>query len=195
MDSISYKNTYGKVTVSTDEEEVIINKLLADSFIHTSEWVVFASKIFTQLGESAAHQLLNINTLLLGDSRGKTKSINATSNTDTGGVNWDTFIDVSGDLGSIHVRGVLGISTDSMVVLDDGIKDLREILVAIPVTGIDTTVLVVKLNSTSTGLGNGESTSLGLDVLDTVPSLLGNVLGHKGVGRLDDGEFSRHDCR
>ena len=108
-------------------------------------------------------------------------------------MNRDISVDVSGDLGSIHVGGVLDSSTDSMVVLDDGIEDLSEILVGVPVTSIDTTVLIVELNSTGTGLGNGEVTSLGLDVLDFVPSLLGHVLGDKGVGGLDSGEFSRHD--
>jgi hypothetical protein len=77
-----------------------------------------------------------------------------------------------------------------MVVLDDGIEDLREVFVAIPVTSIDTTVLVVKLDSAGTGLGDGEATGLGLNVLDAVPSLLGHVLGDQGVDRLDDGEFS-----
>ena len=54
-------------------------------------------------------------------------------------------------------------------------------------------MLVVELNGAGASLGDGEATGLGLDVLDLVPSLLGHVLGHQGVGRLDDGEFSRHD--
>merc|ERR1719480_145604 len=189
---VTLHTSNSKVTVSTDKEEVIINKLLADRLIHAGERIVSSSKIFSQLGESTAHQLLNINTLLLGDSGGKTESVNATSNTDTGGVNWHSRVNVSGDLGSIHVRGVLGISTDSMVVLDDGIEDLREIFIAIPITSIDTTVLVVKLNGTGTSLGNGEATGLGLDILDFVPSFLGHVLGDQGVGGLDNWEFSGH---
>jgi len=192
---VTLHTSNGKVTVSTDEEEVIINKLLTDSLIHTSERVVVASEIIGELAKSAAHQLLNVDTLLLGDSGGKTESINAATNTNTGRVNWDSLVDISSDLGGIHVRGVLSIGADSMVVLDDGIEDLREIFVAVPVTSIDTAVLVVKLNSTGTGLGDGEAAGLGLDVLEAVPSLLGHVLGHKGVGRLDDGEFSRHGYR
>merc|ERR1739844_416711 len=179
---VTLHTSNSEVTVSTNEEEVIINKLLTNSFIHTS-------KIIGKLAKGAAHQLLNINTLLLGDSGGETESINATTNTNTGRVNWDSLIDISSDLGGIHVRGVLSIGADSMVVLDDGIEDLREIFVAVPVTSIDTAVLVVKLNSTGTGFGDGEAAGLSLNVLDTVPSLLGHVLGHKGVGRLDDGEF------
>jgi len=192
---VTLHTSNSQVTISTDKQEVIINKLLTDSFIHTSKRVVVTSKVISELAKSILHQILNINTLLLGDSGGKTESVNAATNTNTGGVNWNSFIDISSDLGSIHVRGVLSISADSMVVLDDGIKDLREIFVAVPVTSVDTAVLVVKLNSTGTGLGDGEAAGLGLDVLDAVPSLLGHVLGHKGVGRLDDGEFSRHGYR
>jgi len=80
-----------------------------------------------------------------------------------------------------------------MVVLDDGIKHLREVLVGVPVSGVDTTVLVVKLNSTGDGLGQSEASGLGGDVLDFVPSLLGDVLGHQGVLGLDVGEFSGHN--
>ena len=54
-------------------------------------------------------------------------------------------------------------------------------------------MLVVKLNGAGASLGDGEATGLGLDVLDLVPSLLGDVLGHQRVGRLDGGELSRHD--
>ena len=53
-------------------------------------------------------------------------------------------------------------------------------------------MLVIKLNSTGTSLGNGEVTCLGLDVLYFVPPLLGHMLGHQGVGGLDSWEFSRH---
>jgi len=189
---VTLHTSNSKIAVSTDKEEVVINKLLANRLFHSSKRVVLASKIISELGESAAHQLLNINTLLLGDSRGKTISINGTSNTDTGGVNWNSRVNVSSDLGSIHVGGVLGISTDSMVVLDDSIKDLREVFVAIPVTSIDTTVLVVEFDGASTGLGNGEATSGGLDVLHFIPSLLSNVFGNQGVLGLDFGKFSRH---
>jgi len=53
-------------------------------------------------------------------------------------------------------------------------------------------MLVVELNGTGTSLGNGEATGLGLNVLDFVPSLLGHMLCHQRVGRLDGWEFSRH---
>ena len=79
-----------------------------------------------------------------------------------------------------------------MVLLDDGIKDLGEILVGIPVSGIDAAVLVVELNSAGDGLGEGEAGGLGGDGAQLVPFLLGDVLGHQAVLGLDVGEVARH---
>jgi len=183
----------GQVLVSAHEEEMIINQLLADSLVHASERIVLASEVAGQLGQSGGHHLLDVNSLLLGDSGGETESINITSDTNTGRVDWDSRLDVADDLLGVHVGGVLGIGGDTVVVLDDGIEDLGEVFVGVPITSVDTAVLVVELDGTGAGLGDGEAAGLGLDVLDLVPSLLGDVLGNQGVGGLDDGEFSRHD--
>merc|ERR1719310_1504424 len=182
-----------QVTVSGNEEEVVIDQLLTDSLVHASERIVLASEVSSQLGQSRGHHLLDANSLLLGDSGGETESINITSDTNTGRVDWDSRLDVADDLFGVHVGGVLGVSGDTVVVLDDGIEDFGKVLVGVPITSVDTAVLVVELDGTGAGLGDGEAAGLGLDVLDLVPSLLGHVLGHQGVGGLDDGEFSRHD--
>jgi len=42
-------------------------------------------------------------------------------------------------------------------------------------------------------LGQSEAGGLGGDVLQLVPLLLGDVLGHQAVGGLDSGELARHD--
>merc|ERR1712045_352062 len=181
-----------QVPVSGHEEEVVIDQLLPDGLVHASERVVLASQVAGQLGQSVGHQLLNVNSLLLGDAGGQTEPVNVATNTDTGGVDGHAGLDVSLDLLEVHVGGVLGVSGDAVVLLDDGIEDLGEVLVGVPVSGVDTAVLVVELNGAGSGLGQGEATGLGLDVLDYVPSLLGDVLGHQGVGRLDDRELSRH---
>merc|ERR1739847_137243 len=159
---------------------------------HPGEGVVLASQVASQLGQSVGHQLLHVNSLLLGDSGGQTEPVNVATNTDTGGVHGHAGLDVSLDLLGVHVGGVLGVGGDAVILLDDGIEDLGEILVGVPVSGVDTAVLVVELHSAGDGLGEGEAAGLGLDVLDFVPSLLGDVLGHQGVGGLDGGEFSRH---
>jgi len=184
----------GEVGISGNEEEMIINKLLTNFLIHASEGIVFSSKISGKSGKSNLHEVLNSNTLFLGDSGGKSESINGATDTDTGGVDGHIGVDVSGDLGDIHVRGVLGVGGDAMVLLDDSIKDLSEVLVGVPISGVDTAVLVVELNSTGNALSEGESGGLGHNILDLVPSLLSDVLGHQRLGGLDDGEFSLHDA-
>merc|ERR1711929_4262 len=182
-----------EVSVSRHEEEVVVNKLLADTLVHASQGVVGTSEVTRQLGQSRGHKLLNVDSLLLGDSGGETESIDVTSNTDTGGVDGNLGVDVAIDLGGVHVRGVLSVGRDAMVLLNQGVEDDGKVLVGVPVTSIDTAVLVVELDGAGAGLGQGEATGLGLDVLELVPLLLGDVLGHEGVGGLDFRELTRHD--
>jgi len=89
---------------------------------------------------------------------------------------------------------VLRVSRDSVVLLDDGIKDRSEVLVRVPVTSIDSTVLVVKFNSTSNGLDKSESRSLGFDSLQLLPDILRNVRSNKRVFGLNVGERSVSLC-
>jgi len=51
-------------------------------------------------------------------------------------------------------------------------------------------VLVVKFNRYSNSFVQGESRSLGFDVLKLLPLLPGDMLGNKGVLGLDDGEVA-----
>ena len=64
-----------QVAVTGHEEEVVIDKLLTYPLIHASEWVVGTSQVTIQPLQSGGDQLLNSNTLLLGDSGRKTKSL------------------------------------------------------------------------------------------------------------------------
>ena len=185
--------TYSKVPVSRHKEEVIIHQLLADLLIHPSKRVVGTGQVTSQLSKSILHQVLNTQTLLLGNSRRQTKSINGPSNPHTGGVYWDTSVHITLDLADIHVSGVLSIGTDTMVLLDDSIEDLSEVLVGVPISSIDTAVLVIEVYGASNGLSKGEASSLGGDVLDFVPSLLGHMLGDQGVLGLNNRELTRHD--
>ena len=117
-------STYSQVSVSRHEQEVVIDQLLPDGLVHASQGVVLASQVSVKLGQSVGHQLLNVNSLLLGDSGRETESVNVATNTDTGGVNGNSGLNVSLDLLGVHVGGMLGISGDAMVLLDDGIEDL-----------------------------------------------------------------------
>jgi len=173
---------------------VVVDELLADGLIHTGQGVVVTSQISFQLGESVLHEGLNINTLLLGDAGGKTESLDGTADTDSAGVNGDFGVNVGGDFASIHVRGVLEISTKTMVLADEGIEDISEIKVRILITSIDTAMLVVEINSASNGLGQGEARGLGDVITQFCPFFGGDVLGSQGVLGLDIGEWSHGLC-
>ena len=80
-----------------------------------------------------------------------------------------------------------------MVLLNDRIKDRGKVLVRVPVTSIDTTVLVIKLHSAGNSFCQGESGCLGLDLTQFVPLVSGDMLGHKGVGGPDHGEAAHAD--
>merc|ERR1712102_101397 len=97
---------------------------------------------------------------------------------------------ISLDLGGIHVRGVLGVSRDSVVLLNDGIKDRSKVLVGVPVSSIDSTMLVVELNSTGNGLNESEARGLGLDALQFLPDRLCNMRGNQRMFGLNVGEWS-----
>merc|ERR1711972_501951 len=71
-----------------------------------------------------------------------------------------------------------------------GVKDWGEVLVRVPVTGVDAAVLVVELDCAGNGLGKSESRGLGGDVLQLVPLVLGDVLGNKGVLGSNEGEVT-----
>ena len=86
---------------------------------------------------------------------------------------------------------MLGIRLNSMVLLDQRIKDICKVLVGIPVSSIDAAVLVIELDSTGNGLCQSEARGLGFDVLQFVPFSLGNMLSNKRVLGLNIGEFSR----
>jgi len=191
---VTLHTSNSEISISRHEEEMIVDKLLSHVLSHAGEGVVGASEVTGQLGEGVLHEVLDTNALFLGDSRRQSKAVDGATHANAGGVDGDIGIDVSLHLLDVHVGGVLGISGDAMVLLDDSVEHLGKVLVGVPVTGVDAAVLVVELNGAGDGLGEGEARGLGGDVLHFVPSLLGHVLGHEGVLGLDDREFARHGC-
>jgi len=183
-----------QVGVTRHEEEVVIDKLLADLLVHASEWVVGTSQVTLEPLQGSGDQLLNTNTLLLGDSGGQTESLDGAADTDPDGVDGDLGVDVAVDLAGVHVGNVLEVSGESVVLADEGVEDICEVDVGVLITGVDSAVLVVELNSAGHGLGQGEARGLGDDATQLVPLLLGDVLGSQAVGGLDGGEFAGHFC-
>merc|ERR1719362_627273 len=104
---VTLHTSNSQVSVTRNKEEVVINKLLSDLLIHASKWVVLSSKVTREGGSSILHEIFNSNTLLFGDSRAEAKSINGSSNPDSGRVNRNITVNISIDFSSIHIRGVL----------------------------------------------------------------------------------------
>merc|ERR1719175_310287 len=113
--------------------------------------------------------------------------------TDPAGVHWSCRVNIALDLVDIHVAGVGRVSADSMVLLDQRVEDLSKVLVGVPVSGIDSTVLVIKFNSTGNSLSKGKSGGGSLDRAQFVPDWLGHMLCNQGVGRLDGWEVRHGD--
>jgi len=182
-----------QVGVTRHEEEVVVDKLLADLLVHASQGVVGTSQVTFEPLEGSGDKLLNTNTLFLGNSGGKAESLDGAADTDPDGVDWDFGVDVSVDLGGVHVGDMLEVSGESVVLADQRVEDIGEVNVGVLVSGVDAAVLVVELNSASNGLGQGEARGLGDDSSELVPFLLGDVLGSQRVGGLDVGELG-HFC-
>ena len=72
-----------QVGVTRHEEEVIVNELLTDLLVHSSQWVVVASEVTRQLGESVLHEVLDLDTLFLGDARRQAESLDGAADTDS----------------------------------------------------------------------------------------------------------------
>merc|ERR1712142_759286 len=184
-----------QVGVTGHEEEMVIDQLLAHLLVHASQAVVVASQVTSELGEGILHQVLDSDTLFLGDSGGQTESLDGAADTDSDGVDWDLGVDVSVDLADVHVRGVGEVGWETVVLADQRVEDIGEVDVGVLVTGVDAAVLVVELDGASNGLAQGEAGSLGDDATELVPFLLGHVLSDQAVGGLDVGEFwSGHFC-
>jgi len=181
-----------QVGVTRHEKEMVIDELLAGGLVHAGQGVVAASQIAGQLGEGVLHEGLNIDTLLLGDSGGKTKALDAAADADPGRVDGNIGLDVAGDFAGVHVGGVLEVSSKAMVLADEGVEDFSKVDVGVLVTSIDAAMLVVELNGASNGLGQGELGSLGHDASQLVPLLLGDVLSHQRVLGFDVREGRGH---
>merc|ERR1719262_1288041 len=99
-----------QVGVTRHEEEMVIDELLAGGLVHAGQRVVAASQIAGQLGEGVLHEGLDVDTLLLGDSGGKTVALDGATDADPGRVDGNIGFDVAGDFARVHVGGVLEVS-------------------------------------------------------------------------------------
>ena len=90
-------------------------------------------------------------------------------------------INVASDLVSVHVRGVGKALGETMVLLNDGIENISKEFIGILISSIDTTVLVIELNSTSNCLSKSESRGLGFKSSKLGPFVSSDVLCYQTV--------------
>jgi len=188
---VTFHSSHSEITIARHKEEVIINELLANILLHSSQRIVVTGEISSQIGKSFLHEFFNTNALLLSDSRWQSKSINWATNTDSAGFDRNIRLNIALDLGGIHVRGMLCTRFDTMVFLNERIKNISKVLIWVPVSSIDTTVLIVELNSTGNGLGKSKSWCLGLDLWQFIPFILGDMLGYQRMLGSNEGEVSK----
>lgn len=122
------------------------------SYLHAKQGVVISLQVSRELSKCGSHQLLNVLPLFPGDSGRETESVNGPTNTNPGGLNRGVGVDVSLDLGHVHVGLVLKVSLEAVVLQDDGLKDILEVLVRVSISSVDSTVLVVEVDGTSNSL-------------------------------------------
>merc|ERR1719430_259979 len=174
-----------QIRVTRHEQKMIIHQLLPHFLVHPSEREVGTCKVILQVSEGLFHQVLHPKPLLPGNSRRQTKPINRSTNSDTSVVNWCLGVDVPLDLIHIHVTRVHRLGGDAMVLLDEGIKHLSKVLVRVPITGINTTMLVVKLYCTGNSFTERKTRGCSFHFAELLPNRLGDILGHERAFGLD----------
>lgn len=98
---------------------------------------------------------------------------------------WCSAVNISANLVSIHVRVMFKVCRESMVLNNDGIEDIGKHGVGVSISSVDSTVLVIKLNSTCNSLSEGESRSLGLQTSQFSPFIRSDMFGNQAVTRPD----------
>lgn len=181
---LSLKTAGLEVLVSTLEEEVISDELLALSVGHLTEGVVLALKLTVEGGESLGDLGLNLETLVTGDGGTEWEFSQVTGNTDTGGVDhsilirWEVW---AVELLDVHGGDVLVSWLVTVVSLNDLVHEWSEVIVRLVGTSVDTNARVGPLGTREDSLFESESV-LVLSVLALLPDVLGEALVEERFG-------------
>merc|ERR1719186_2203866 len=111
---------------------------------------------------------------------------------------WDSYKDFSDVFDPLIQEyhgisaGVLDVSGDTVVFLDERIEHFRKVLIRIPIPSINATMLIVELNCASDSFAEGELGGLGLHLAQLLPQGLHHVLGDERFLGLDLRESVGH---
>jgi len=94
--------------------------------------------------------------MFCGDARWQTESFQVTTDADSRRLHWSIVWNLSSYLRRIHITGVYDVTVNTVVFLNDRIKDVGEVSIRVLIACVYATVLVLKLHSTSDCFGEGE---------------------------------------
>ena len=106
-------------------------------------------------------------------------------------MNWRVGVQVAADFVRIPVGLVHKVVRNVVPLLDQRIEDVSKDFIAVPVARLHAAILivkVVKLNSTTNGLGQGEAGGPGSCTTEFSPQLRSHVLGCQAVLGPDGGK-------
>jgi len=138
---VSLKTSGFKIFVTTLEEEMVSDELLLLSLGHGGERVVFTLELTIELVESRHDELLDVLSLLSGDS--STERIISEVSSDTNSSRVDHLVLVGGErraleLVHVHGRDVLVSGLVSVIGFDNSIEEGSESVVRIVRSSVDT---------------------------------------------------------
>jgi len=178
-----------KESVTLLEKEMVSDKLVLNSFIHTLEWVECSFEITCVTSCSLDDSTHDIKSLLLGDTWTKWVISEVSANSNSSRLNVFGIIFVKGwgiELRSIHVGFVDTGLVVTMVVFDDWVKKLFELSVGFVGSSIDTNARV-GVSDTRVNISLEGDTILITLVFVLFPNFFGQVLAESGLAAFWEG--------
>jgi hypothetical protein len=130
-----------KETVTFLEEEVVIDKLLLGSGIHTLKRIESTLKVTLELVASLDNLVHDFESLFLGNTRTERVAGKVSANSNSSGLDHSGILFIerrSVEVGGVHVGNVLGIRGVTVVVLNNLIEELVELGVGFVGTSVNT---------------------------------------------------------
>jgi len=172
-----------KESVSNHEEEVILDKLLLNIWVHALEWVELSLEVTLEAVASIDNRLHDSVSLLFGNSWSESEVCEVTSDTDTCRVDHGSLVSWESwgvELAGIHAGDMAVSWLVTVVVEDDLVEELAEGGVRVSRSSVGTNVRICVLATREDASLERNSSSI-LLVLVLLPDLLGEGGLEKGV--------------
>jgi hypothetical protein len=184
--------TFGPVTVqaaslkeaiSLLEQEVVLDELLLDGSVHAAESVVGTLEVTFEVAEGFGDSLLNFLALFASEAGAERELGEVAADANAGGLDHlGVFLGErrANKLGVVHVGDVTVGDLHLVVILNDGVEQVGESLVAVHGTGVAADARVSVLAARQDASLEGDTVGV-LGFLVLVPDLFVEVLAEEGV--------------